>query len=98
LEAIDGDLRVTDGVSLKKLGGHTPGSQAILVDTDAGRVCLSGDLFYFYLNWELNWPVGSFFDLNELMRAYAWMNANADIIVPQHDWKFFELYPEGWVG
>ena len=98
LEAIDGDLRVTDGISLKKLGGHTPGSQAILVDTDAGRVCLSGDLFYFYLNWELNWPVGSFFDLNELMRAYAWMNANADIIVPQHDWKFFELYPEGWVG
>ena len=65
LEAIDGDLRVTDGVSLKKLGGHTPGSQAILVDTDAGRVCLSGDLFYFYLNWELNWPVGSFFDLDE---------------------------------
>ena len=32
------------------------------------------------------------------MRAYAWMNTNADIIVPQHDWKFFELYPEGWVG
>ncbi|MGH2616346.1 MAG: N-acyl homoserine lactonase family protein, partial [Thermomicrobiales bacterium] len=77
---------------------HTPGSQAVLVDTDAGRVCLSGDLLYFYRNLELNWPVGSFFDLNELMRGYAWMRSNADIIVPQHDWKFFELYPDGSVG
>jgi len=32
------------------------------------------------------------------MRGYAWMRRNADIVVPQHDWKFFELYPEGWVG
>ena len=27
------------------------------------------------------------------MRAYDWMNCNADIIVPQHDWKFFEPLP-----
>ena len=98
LEAIEGDMRVADGVSVKKLGGHTPGSQAVLVDTDAGRVCLAGDLLYFYRNLELNWPVGSFFDVRELMRGYAWMTSNADIVVPQHDWKFFELFADGRVG
>jgi len=98
LETIEGDYRVSDGITLKKLGGHTPGSQAVLVDTDAGRVCLSGDLYFFYRNLELNWPVGSFFDLRELMRGYAWMTSNADIVVPQHDWKFFEIYRDGFVG
>jgi glyoxylase-like metal-dependent hydrolase (beta-lactamase superfamily II) len=98
LEPIEGDYRVSDGITLKKLGGHTPGSQAVLVDTDAGRVCLSGDLYFFYRNLELNWPVGSFFDLRELMRGYAWMTSNADIVIPQHDWKFFEIYPDGFVG
>jgi glyoxylase-like metal-dependent hydrolase (beta-lactamase superfamily II) len=98
LELIDGELKVCDGVSVVRLGGHTPGSQAVLVDTDAGRVCLAGDNLYFYRNLELDWPVGSFFDVDELMRAYAWMRRNADIVVPQHDWKFFQLYPDGVVG
>ena len=98
LQVIDGDFKIADGVSVKLLGGHTPGSQVVLVDTNAGRVCLAGDILYFYRNLELDWPVGSFFDLPELMRAHAWMRANADIIVPQHDWKFFELYPDGSIG
>lgn len=98
LELIDGNMKVTDGVSVVRLGGHTPGSQGVLIDTDAGRVCLAGDTLYFYRNLELNWPVGSYFDVQELMRAYAWMKKNADIVVPQHDWKFYELYPAGYVG
>lgn len=98
LELVDGDMKVTDGVWIKRLGGHTPGSQGLLVDTDAGRVCLAGDTAYVYRNLELDWPTGSFFDVDELMRSYNWMRRNADIVVPQHDWKFFELYPEGWVG
>jgi glyoxylase-like metal-dependent hydrolase (beta-lactamase superfamily II) len=95
---IDGEMKVADGVSVVCLGGHTPGSQVVLVETEAGRVCLAGDLLYFYRNLELSWPVGSFFDVDELMRGYAWMRRNADIVVPQHDWKFYELYPEGFVG
>jgi glyoxylase-like metal-dependent hydrolase (beta-lactamase superfamily II) len=95
---IEGDLKITEGIWVKRLGGHTPGSQAVLITTDTGRVCLAGDLLYFYKNWELNWPVGSYFNLRELMNAYDWMRSNADIVIPQHDWRFFEYYPDGYVG
>ncbi len=98
LELIDGETRVNEHVSLMRLGGHTPGSQVVLVDTDRGRVCLAGDLAYYYRNLELNWPGGVFFDLPGVVQAFGWMRNNADIIVPQHDWKFLELYPEGFVG
>jgi len=98
LELVDGDLKVADGVSLVHLGGHSPGTQAVLVETDAGRVCLPGDLVPFYKNLELNWPMGAFFDIRGLMRAYAWMRSNADIILPHHDWQLLEHYPDGCVG
>jgi glyoxylase-like metal-dependent hydrolase (beta-lactamase superfamily II) len=98
LELIDGDLKVTDGVSVHLMGGHTPGTQVVLLDTLAGRVCIPGDLAPFYANIELNWPMGAFFDLEGVMKAYAWMRSNADIIVPHHDWGFFDRYPSGCVG
>ena len=56
-------MRITDGVSVHLLGGHTPGTQVVLLDTEAGRVCIPGDLVPFYKNLELNWPMGAFFDL-----------------------------------
>jgi glyoxylase-like metal-dependent hydrolase (beta-lactamase superfamily II) len=98
LELLQGDLRIADGVNVVHLGGHSPGMQVVVVETDAGRICLAGDLIPFYKNLELNWPMGAFFDLRGVMRAYAWMRTNADIIVPHHDWQFFEYYPDGCVG
>ena len=98
LELVDGDLKIVDGVSVVHLGGHSPGTQAVLVDTDVGRICLPGDLVPFYKNLELNWPMGAFFDVQGVMRAYAWMKTNADIVLPHHDWEFFERYPGGFVG
>jgi glyoxylase-like metal-dependent hydrolase (beta-lactamase superfamily II) len=98
LELIAGDIRLAPGVTLHHLGGHSPGTQVVLVETDAGRVCLPGDLVPFYKNLELNWPSGIFFNVDDVMRAYAWMRMNADIILPHHDWRFFEFYPDGSVG
>jgi len=98
LELIDGDLRITNGVSVHLLGGHSPGTQVVLLETDAGRVCLPGDLVPFYKNIELNWPMGAFFDLEGVVKAYAWMRSNADIIAAHHDWGFFDRYPDGTVG
>jgi glyoxylase-like metal-dependent hydrolase (beta-lactamase superfamily II) len=98
LQLIDGDVKITDGVNVKLLGGHSPGTQVVLVETDLGRVCIPGDLVPFYKNLELTWPMGAFFDVKQVMRAYAWMQANADVIVPHHDWQVFEYFPDGCVG
>jgi glyoxylase-like metal-dependent hydrolase (beta-lactamase superfamily II) len=98
LELLDGPADVADGVRVVPRGGHTPGSQVVLVNTAAGRVCLAGDIVPFYRNLELDWPTGSFFDLEAVVAAHAWMRGNADVVVPQHDWRFFELFPDGVVG
>jgi len=98
LDVVDGDVELDPDVRLLKVGGHTPGCQATLVDTSAGVVCLTSDAMYNYRNIELDWPVGSFWDLPELLRGMARMRGEADILVPQHDWQFLEEYPEGTVG
>ena len=98
LQLIDGDVKIANGIDVKLLGGHSPGTQVVLVETDIGRVCIPGDLVPFYKNLELNWPMGAFFDVEAVLRAYAWMRANADLVVPHHDWQIFEYYPDGCVG
>jgi glyoxylase-like metal-dependent hydrolase (beta-lactamase superfamily II) len=57
LELVDRDVRITDGVTVHLLGGHSPGTQVVLLDTADGRVCIPGDLVPFYQNIELNWPM-----------------------------------------
>ncbi|MCG2623025.1 N-acyl homoserine lactonase family protein [Arthrobacter sp. I2-34] len=98
LQIVDGDHRINNSVRLVKIGGHTPGCMVVMVETDAGTVCLTSDVMYNYRNLELNWPMGSFWDLPELMNGYDRIRKEADIIIPEHDWKFRELYPTGEIG
>ncbi|TQL74723.1 glyoxylase-like metal-dependent hydrolase (beta-lactamase superfamily II) [Stackebrandtia endophytica] len=98
LRVIDGDVRINPAVRLVKIGGHTPGCMVVMVDTDLGTVCLTSDVMYNYKNLELNWPMGSFWDLPELMAGYDRLHREADLIVPEHDWKFLELFPTGTIG
>ena len=95
---IDGDAQIADGVRLVKIGGHTPGCLVVMVETALGTVCLTSDVMYNYRNLELNWPMGSFWNLPELMRGYDRIRAEADLIVPEHDWQFRELFPDGRIG
>jgi hypothetical protein len=53
---------------------------------------------YNYRNLELNWPMGSFWDIRELMRGYDRLRREADVIVPEHDWEFYEHFPTGTIG
>jgi glyoxylase-like metal-dependent hydrolase (beta-lactamase superfamily II) len=98
IEIVDGDYNLSPGIKLLKIGGHTPGCQSVLVTTAAGRVCLTSDVMYNYRNLDLNWPTGSFWDLDALMRGYDRLRLEADILVPQHDWEFRERHPSGAIG
>ncbi|TQJ31502.1 N-acyl homoserine lactonase family protein [Microbacterium sp. SLBN-146] len=98
LQVIDGDLQIDPAVRLVKIGGHTPGCMVVMVTTDVGTVCLTSDVMYNYKNLELNWPMGSFWDLPDLMAGYDRLHREADIIIPEHDWQFLEEHPSGTIG
>ena len=98
LDVIDGDFDLAPGVRLVKIGGHTPGCMVVMVTTDVGVVCLTSDVMYNYKNLELNWPMGSFWDLPDLIAGYDRLHREADIIVPEHDWKFLEVHRTGTIG
>ncbi|WP_157984024.1 N-acyl homoserine lactonase family protein [Nesterenkonia muleiensis] len=98
LQVIEGDVEIEPFVRLVKIGGHTPGCMVVMVDTAEGTVCLTSDVMYNYKNLELHWPMGSFWNLPELLAGYDRLHQEADIIIPEHDWKFRELYPTGTIG
>lgn len=98
LQVVDGDVEIDPAVRLVKIGGHTPGCMVVMVDTNAGTVCLTSDVMYNYRNLELNWPMGSFWDLPDLMTGYDRLHREADIIVPEHDWQFLDEHPTGTIG
>lgn len=98
IQILEGDHQIEPGVRLLKIGGHTPGTQVVVVDTDLGRVALAGDIMYNYKNLELDWPTGSFWSLQDLMAGYDRLRQVADIIIPGHDWDVNRRYPSGIVG
>jgi glyoxylase-like metal-dependent hydrolase (beta-lactamase superfamily II) len=98
IEGIEGDVERVPGVRLVKIGGHSLGCMVTYVDTALGTVALTSDVIYNDKNLELNWPMGAFWNVQELMLGYTRIRADADIIVPSHDWKVRELYPQGVIG
>ncbi|MBX9717997.1 MAG: N-acyl homoserine lactonase family protein [Microbacteriaceae bacterium] len=98
LDVIEGDLQIDPAVKLVKIGGHTPGCMVVMVETNVGTVCLTSDVMYNYRNLELNWPMGSFWDLPDLMAGYERLHREADVIIPEHDWQFLQEHPSGTIG
>ncbi|MBD3177525.1 MAG: MBL fold metallo-hydrolase [Armatimonadia bacterium] len=79
-----GDEEVVPGVSILHLGVHSPCSQAVVVDTDAGRAALMGDVAYLYDNLREDRPIGGV-DAAVWHRAIARARSAADHLVPGHD-------------
>ncbi len=50
LVLLDGDVGITDGVEVWKVGGHSPGSQVVTVKTEKGIVALAADVIPKYDN------------------------------------------------
>jgi glyoxylase-like metal-dependent hydrolase (beta-lactamase superfamily II) len=98
LEIIEGNYRLSKNIELIKLGGHTPGQMVIMAKTQAGKVCLASDFIYNYSNLRHGWPMGPLWNLQEWITGYQYIKGHADIIVPNHDFEFFEYFPDGIVG
>jgi len=86
---------VLPGLKVFWTGGHTECSQAVSVQTEAGRVVLTGDVCFLYDNVERDVPVGFFTDVNQCLRGLERIRQEADIVVPSHDARVLERHPGG---
>ncbi|MEU7814323.1 N-acyl homoserine lactonase family protein [Pseudonocardia sp. NPDC049154] len=87
---VDGEAEVAPGVRVVPLPGHTPGSQGVLVETDAGAHLLAGDTIDTRANWEgdakaRHIPSGSFTDLAAYMDSFTRIERLGAEVVPSHD-------------
>lgn len=99
LHVIDGDrYQILPGVEVIYVGGHTPGSLAVLVDTKIGRVCLCLDNAYLYRNIEENIPIELTNNLYENLSFHEKLPFLADVFVPGHDPLLLQKYPDGVIG
>jgi glyoxylase-like metal-dependent hydrolase (beta-lactamase superfamily II) len=63
------DMQLFQGIRLLRVGGHTPGSQIVVVDTAEGCAVLTGDAIPMNRNYSDAIPTGLFVDLVEVMNA-----------------------------
>jgi glyoxylase-like metal-dependent hydrolase (beta-lactamase superfamily II) len=98
LISIEGNLKLTKTIELVKVGGHSPGQMAVFVQTAKGRVCIASDFLYNYTNLRQEWPIGPIWNMDEWIRGLRFIKGEADIVVPNHDYEFYQIHPDGIVG
>jgi glyoxylase-like metal-dependent hydrolase (beta-lactamase superfamily II) len=85
LNALDGDSELFPGLRVVFNGGHTPGHQSVIVDTNENAVCLCGDIVSLLPNIEV---VGSICPNVEETAAFLDRARTAGWeMVPSHDPK-----------
>jgi glyoxylase-like metal-dependent hydrolase (beta-lactamase superfamily II) len=60
---VDGDRELLPGVSVHRVGGHTPGMQVLRVQTPAGPIVLASDAAHMAENLATDAPTSVFTDL-----------------------------------
>ncbi|MEO6798039.1 MAG: N-acyl homoserine lactonase family protein [Candidatus Dormibacter sp.] len=90
LDLINGEQEVRAGIRVIPVPGHTPGSQAILVDTDRGRYAIAGDAVFSYENLERDIPPGFHNDVDHAMESMEVLRQRADHVLPSHDYTIFK--------
>lgn len=103
-DIVDGDAEIISGVEVIHLPSHTPGTQAVSVNTAQGRPVISGmcrigqnfdppppeTLPQKRHYWKIV-PPGNFVDLYDAYNSTLRLKSMADIIIPQHDQSLFDI-------
>lgn len=95
-EIIEGDVDIADGIRLVPAPGHTPGCQAVLVQTGGEVYCVAGDAVFFYENLTRGIPPGATYSRADAIRSMEKLQRLADHIIPGHDPAIFRRQPARW--
>lgn len=89
------NVEVAPGIRTMWVGGHTPCSQCVFVETKAGTVCLTGDTVSLTENLNRDVPVGVRDNVEQCKQAMVKIREMADIVVGSHDPDSDVRFPEG---
>lgn len=97
VKLVAGEEVILPGLAVSWVGGHTPGSQVVAVETRRGKMVLCGDLHYLYAHIAEDMPSLIQLDIPECLAAFASVKelaASRELILPGHDPLLTSLYPE----
>ena len=90
LELFEGDAEIAEGVRTTVTPGHSPGSQAVLVNTSKGLYVIAGDTITHYLSMDVPegtsfWPGPLYVGLREYYESLDRLRDLGGTILPGHD-------------
>lgn len=96
-EFLDGETTILPGLIAFPTPGHTAGHQSLLVDTEEGLVCLTGDAVYLRANLEMNILPCIVASADDMKRAFNAIRGRADYIIPGHDDEIKDGQTNGFI-
>ena len=96
LVLLSGDQEIRPGIECLLVPGHTPGFQAVAVDTVLGKAVVGSDCGHVFRNYQEDWPSAFSMDLAGCLRGYEKLRARAsspELIFPGHDVLMYDDYP-----
>jgi len=91
---VKGEEKVLPGIKVFWTGGHTPGHQSVMVETEKGKVILTGDVVMTYRNLKEDIPPGFNSNLEECFLAMRRIRKENGIVFPGHDPGVLGKYEE----
>ncbi len=98
LSTLHGEHDLMPGLRIVRAPGHTPGSQALVVDTEHGSFAIAGDAVSTYENVDRDLPPGYHVDVDASMDSLDALRGAADYLLPSHDYAVFSDGPISEVG
>jgi N-acyl homoserine lactone hydrolase len=93
LQTVRGEHEVAPGVTVVPAPGHTPGSQAVVVETAAGPYCITGDAMMTYDNLQSDSPPGYHVDVDASLDSLDDLKSRSSLLLPSHDYSVFRERP-----
>lgn len=96
MNVLEGDYELLPGVTLHRMGGHTPGLQVVRVSTARGHVVLASDAAHYWANLRTRSPFPIVADVPDMLRAHGAIERLADgpmHVIPGHDPLVRAVFP-----
>lgn len=85
---VDGEAQIAPGITVHRVGGHTPGLQVVRIPTDEGWVVVASDASHFSANHEQRRPYALVHTLPLMYDAFDRLDELAsrpELVIPGHD-------------